>query len=545
MIFVLGSLAFFASLNNTILILRSLSTPASATAAESDDAAASQGESLSSLSFPIVEVGVGLIACNLPSFGGSQIIQSLPHKVRHARDSMTEALNHPIRDDCAPTTPPMSHSTKDWTIDTVNELTSIYFIAFCNMVGSNKLRIAISGGGLAGAALANILFRQDHLEVQLFESAPEFSERGQAISVAINAQHALARVVPDAEDLLKRAGAVPMHSTRLLMGNGPAAGAKVIDLAEEHPGRIVHRAAFLRELLAPLPRENMHTNKKLVAVEKAQENSLLLRFANGSTAEVDALIGADGLFGFVRSHVLGADHEAVEPVAAGWAAVHNLVPFAKARDKLGAHLFDQDRQYGWIGDGGLMMHDVLSNGETVQCVGAFVDHNPSKDRKKPCDCTHLESAFAGWLNGPVAKGMIDLLLDQDEPAAYAQWEHRDAPTYAKDRVCVMGDSAHAMTPWQGSGGAIALEDAVVLGALFAQIRSADQIEGALKAYDAVRRPRAQPIAASSRLTGCIMTGLVEELGTDPIKMHDALKDRWNFIHDFDLGKHVADAIAML
>ncbi|KAI9666324.1 MAG: hypothetical protein M1821_004259 [Bathelium mastoideum] len=400
------------------------------------------------------------------------------------------------------------------------------------MAGSNKLRIAVSGGGLAGAALANVLFRQEHLEVQLFESAPQFSERGQAIGVAINAQRALAHLVPDAEDLLTRAGAVPMHSTRLLMvsarillsfwsksdrddkgefallllgtstdesiaqGNGPAAGTKVIDLAEEHPGRIVHRAAFLRELLAPLPRENMHTNKKLIAVDYTQDYNLLLRFEDGSTVEVDALVGADGLFGFVRAHVLGADHEAVQPIAAGWAGVHNLVPFSKACDKLGADLFKKDRQYGWIGNEGLMMPATL-------------------------------------------------LLDQDDPATFAQWEHRDAPTYAKNRVCIMGDSAHAMTPWQGSGGATALEDAVVLGALFAQIRSPDQVKDALRAYDAVRRPRTQSMAASSRLTGRIMTGLVEEVGTDPVKMHDALKNRWNFIYDFDLGEHVEEAVAML
>ena len=135
-----------------------------------------------------------------------------------------------------------------------------------------------------------------------------------------------------------------------------------------------------------------------------------------------------------------------------------------------------------------------------------------------------------------------LLLDQDDPAVFAQWEHRDAPTYVKDRVCIAGDAAHAMTPWQGSGAAMALEDAVVLGALFAQIRSPDQITGVLQAYDAIRRPRTQRVAASSRLTGRILSGLVDGVGTDPDKMRAALTDRWDFIYDFDLDKHVVEAL---
>ncbi|KAF2228799.1 FAD/NAD(P)-binding domain-containing protein [Viridothelium virens] len=412
------------------------------------------------------------------------------------------------------------------------------------MGGSEKLRVAVTGGGLAGAAIANALFRQPHLDVHIYESAPEFSERGQAIGLAVNAQRALARLLPDAEDVFQRAGAVPMHSTRILMGSGPAAGTKVIDLAEENPGKILHRAALLHELLAPMPPEIMHANKKLSAIEE-HSNALVLQFEDGSTAETDALIGADGLFGSVRSHVLGADHPAVKPVAAGWAGAHNLVSYDTASNKLGRELFEEDRQYGWIGEGGLFMHDVLNDRKIVQCVGSSVDRNPSSERRRSIDRQYLEHAFSTWLDGPVAGNMIDLLLDQEKPAVFAQWEHSDAPSYVKENICIAGDAAHAMTPWQGSGAAMALEDAVVLGALFAQIHSRSQIAGAFRAYDAIRRPRTQHIAASSRLTGRIMTGLVEEIGTDPEKLHAALKDRWDYIYDFDLGKHVDEAVSML
>ncbi|KAF2121027.1 hypothetical protein BDV96DRAFT_484648 [Lophiotrema nucula] len=412
------------------------------------------------------------------------------------------------------------------------------------MESTRKIIIAISGGGLAGAAAARALLRQPHLEVHIYESAPEFSERGQSIGLAINAQRALKSLVPDSGNLLSRAGAVPMNSTRIMIGSGPHAGTKVIDLAEENPGYMMHRAALLHELLEPIPRENMHANKKLVAIEQ-QPHGLTLKFEDGTSESADALIGADGIFGFVRSYVLGDNHPALKPVAAGWAGAMNMVPFAKARDTLGPESFKINRQYGWVGENGLMIHDLINNGEMVQCIGTSVDRNPSDDRRKSINREYLETVFAKWLDGPVAKGMIDLLIDQEHPAVYEQWEHQNAPTYVNGQVCIIGDAAHAMTPWQGSGAAAALEDAVVLGALFAHINSPDDVERVLNVYDAVRRPRTQRIAESSRLTGRILSGIDETVGLDPTIMHEALKNRWTFIHGFNLDAHIETAVQNL
>lgn len=49
-------------------------------------------------------------------------------------------------------------------------------------------------------------------------------------------------------------------------GSGPEAGTTVFDLADTDQGCVIHRAALLRELLAPLPPEIMSTSKKLVDV---------------------------------------------------------------------------------------------------------------------------------------------------------------------------------------------------------------------------------------------------------------------------------------
>jgi salicylate hydroxylase len=173
----------------------------------------------------------------------------------------------------------------------------------------------------------------------------------------------------------------------------------------------MQRAALLHELLEPIPSENMHANKRLVAIDDSpQGQGLVLTFEDGTSTHVDVLVGADGIFGFVRSYILGADHPAVKPVAAGWAGVVNLVPFSKAEEKLGSRWFEENRQYGWVGPNGIMIHDLNSDGKMVQCIGTSVDHNPSNDRFKPIDRHFLDTVFADWLDGPIGKGMIDVRL---------------------------------------------------------------------------------------------------------------------------------------
>lgn len=85
------------------------------------------------------------------------------------------------------------------------------------MTTTPSIKIAVIGGGLAGATIANALLRHAHLDVHVYESAPEFSERGAAVGLASDAQRALGEVmgVTEVKALLQKAGAVPQASTRL------------------------------------------------------------------------------------------------------------------------------------------------------------------------------------------------------------------------------------------------------------------------------------------------------------------------------------------
>ncbi|KUI66790.1 Salicylate hydroxylase [Cytospora mali] len=416
---------------------------------------------------------------------------------------------------------------------------------------TSVIKIAVIGGGLAGATIANALLRHAHLEVHVYESAPEFSERGAAIGLPGGAQRALQQVVgvSEATAMLQRAGAVLQASTRTCIGSGTHAGAIILDLGSspETGTRVVHRASLLRELLAPLPAERLHASKALSEITATATGDVQVTFSDGQNDTFHAVIGADGIFGAVRRYVLQETADDDAPSPAGFWDCRNVVPFEKAKETLGAQYFETDRQYGWAGNGAFIMHDVLDNRTNIQCVISAIEKDPPKDRKRPLTREFLEETLHDWLHGPIGKGMIDnlanqLILDQPEPQAYSQWEHKSTRTFSNGRVCIVGDAAHASTPWQGAGTGQAFEDAMILGTLLGETKVPSEITRAFQAYNAVRRDRCQRVIDSSRGTGLIFCGQDPDAGLDPEKIRGLLAPRWDFIASIDLAAYKEEAL---
>ncbi|KAI1642337.1 salicylate hydroxylase [Daldinia loculata] len=336
--------------------------------------------------------------------------------------------------------------------------------------------------GLAGAALANALVRVPQVDFHVFESAPTFSERGAAVGLAKNAQLALDQILPSGTDVLDKAGTVPMNSSRIILGSGPEEGTIVFDLAADDPGMNVHRASLLCELLTPLPKEALHPNKKLTTINP-NESGVEISFQDDTVYQFDAVIGADGIFSTVREHVLQG---------------------VKAKSILGEKYLEVDRQYGWVGDGAFIMHDILENGTMVQCVVSGIEKDPStsRDRKRPLTQDVLRDSLSSWLGGPIADGMISV----------------------------------------SSGAGLAIEDAMVLGTLFANISSPSDINAAFEAYDLLRRPRCQRVIDSSRETGQILCGQVDLHANE---LRGLLAPRWNFIFELDMESHKREAVDKL
>lgn len=87
--------------------------------------------------------------------------------------------------------------------------------------------------------------------------------------------------------------------------------------------------------------------------------------------EADAVIGADGVRGYVHEYVLGNEHTTLKAKIAGFWDARASVPIQKAKEFLGDKYFveGEQRQYGWVGDGGFFMHDMLDGGDDSSVCG--------------------------------------------------------------------------------------------------------------------------------------------------------------------------------
>jgi salicylate hydroxylase len=104
----------------------------------------------------------------------------------------------------------------------------------------------------------------------------------------------------------------------------------------------VHRKALLDEVLthpkiahAHQQESDQHIDRRWKHDKETSSGSLTIHFQDNSTYTVDAVVGTDGIHGYVRTHVLGPSHPALKPKFGGFWDSRSLIPMEKAKELLG------------------------------------------------------------------------------------------------------------------------------------------------------------------------------------------------------------------
>ncbi|KAH8712047.1 hypothetical protein GQ44DRAFT_625943, partial [Phaeosphaeriaceae sp. PMI808] len=150
-----------------------------------------------------------------------------------------------------------------------------------------------------------------------------------------------------------------------------------------------------------------------------------------------------------------------------------------------------------------------------------------------------------------ADKLVSLVPGDASTRGWPIWEMPPALTYVKDRVVMLGDAAHASTPFAGSGAAMATEDSCVLHTLLGKYLDPERmarnkfsrtqsIRLALQSFDSVRRLRSQKVVVRSaemcRLLSCTEEGA--SMSQDEMNRNLDGKLRW--IYDGDQEEQVRD-----
>lgn len=339
------------------------------------------------------------------------------------------------------------------------------------------LRVLVIGGAVAGISVARGLLRDGH-DVSVFDQRSLVQAGGGAVTIWSNGETVLRQLGVD----MNGAGQL-LSGVRVMTSTGRRLA--TVDVAAMQnrlraPVRMVPRRVLLERLLDGFPQDRIRCNSRAVSVT-TWHDGVRVEFQDGSWAEGDLLIGADGLHSMVRD-VVGAPD--AEPT--GWCSWQGLASFPEVDDRHTGLIV-----IGARGNLGLWP----AGGPDLQW---WFDMPWSYDfvrPQRPIDV--IRSNFSGWTEA------VDLLLTKltDDDLAPSPFPHFRHPIPAPGRgpLTLLGDAAHTMPPTLAQGTNQALLDAMVLcKALFDLRRDTrfGDVSGALRWYEKTRRRK---VAAVSRV----------------------------------------------
>lgn len=308
----------------------------------------------------------------------------------------------------------------------------------------------------------------------------------------------------------------------------------------------VHRAHFLEEMVKLVPEGVTQFRKHLDTIEQpAGDGKVKLGFHDGTTAEVDAVIGCDGIKARTRAWLLGGDDEpGAQPVYTHKYAYRGLVPMARAVEGLGEDLAKNSKMH--LGQNGHILTFPVDHGATMNVVAFWTSKQDWPDARhltRPSEKKHIYDDFKDF--GPTVQKIIDML----EPSldCWAIFDTGDYPlqAYNKGRVCCLGDAAHATSPHHGAGAGMCIEDAAIMAELLAESSAQDSgirgIEAAFQVFSDVRKPRANWLVQSSRRSGNLYELRAEGVGDDIEKIRKECAERDARIWDADIDLMVTEA----
>ena len=347
-------------------------------------------------------------------------------------------------------------------------------------------KILIAGAGLGGLAAASCLTKAGH-RVEVYEQAPQIGEIGAGIQISANAMHVLRDLGLEAD--IRRVGVHPGAYVFRLHDTGEEI--QRFNLAEEHerthgaPYTQMHRADFHDILAARARQDNpdvLRLNKRATGFVE-DDKGVELKFADGTSARGDLLIGADGLKSAVRRQILG-DAVATYTGDAAWRITVPIERLPKPHLERVMSVF--------MGPGGHAVCYYLRGGALLNFVGIVETEEVFEESwtmKFPWE--RLKADYAGW--HPALQAVIDN-ADKDQCFRWSLHNRPPVMTWSTSRATLLGDAAHPTLPYLAQGAVMSIEDGAVLARTLAMEPT---IPAALKRYERNRVERTARVVNQS------------------------------------------------
>ncbi|PNS14601.1 Protoporphyrinogen oxidase [Sphaceloma murrayae] len=417
---------------------------------------------------------------------------------------------------------------------------------------TKQFEVAIIGGGIAGLTLA-IALHYRNVPFVIYEQAPAFGEIGAGVSFSPNAVQAMKKCHTGVYEAFEKVCTRNVWPSKRKVwfdyldsycdGADPAGGQPAtFTISNELGQNGVHRARYLDELVKMLPQSAARFGKRLNDVQEMPDGKLLMTFEDGTAEYTDAVIGCDGIKSRVRRFVVGDDHPSTLPSYTHKYAYRGLVPMKDAIAAIGEERALNACMH--MGYDGHVLTFPVDHGSVLNIV-AF--RTTSEDWPDPQRLTRqgqrsdLLKDFENYR--PEVKDLLRLTKPDLDVWAIYDLGDNPLPFFHKNRICVVGDAAHATSPHHGAGAGFCIEDSAILAELLAdeRITEPQQLSHVFAAFDEERRERGQWLVQSSRRIGDCYEWRAEGVGRDYAKIEAEINERNGIIANVDFDKLCSDA----
>jgi salicylate hydroxylase len=347
------------------------------------------------------------------------------------------------------------------------------------------MKVIIAGAGIGGLTAA-LALAQRGFAVEVHEQARELREVGAGVQISANGMLVLKEL-----GVAGRIEALAAHPERRevrLWSTGQSWTTFDLGAVSRetygHPYVTMYRPDLLA-VLSDAVREAapgaIHLGKRAVGCEEAGGRAFL-RFADGTQAEGDALVGADGIHSAIRATLHGAD----QAEFTGLVAWRGTIPMASLPSSMRRMVATN-----WVGPGRHVVQYPLRRGELMNFVGV-VERDDWQEESWTTPGTHadMQADFAGW-NDEVQT----LIAAIPQPYLWALKLRRPLPVWSRGRITLLGDACHPTLPFLAQGAVMAIEDGFVLARAL-EAHGAD-IAGGFRAYEAARQDRTARVVNGS------------------------------------------------
>ena len=400
---------------------------------------------------------------------------------------------------------------------------------------AEEIRVGIVGGGIGGLTLA-LALRRRGLAADVYEQASELREIGAAVALTANGTreldrlgclNAIAAFSAEPSELIWRGWRDDRRIAAFPIAQG---GAYRDRFGAPFVG--IHRADLQHVLGAAHGPGRLHLGHRLVALSE-KNNVVKLEFANGNSAEVDVLVGADGQRSIVRRYVAGEER-------APYSGTSGFRGIVSVRDL--PSLPDPHALQFWMGPNAHLLHYAIGpSGLDINFLAVVEGPISWTHENWVAPVAHDEAiaAFKGW-----HPAVVEMICAVPHSLRWGLFTIRPLQTWQRGRVVLMGDAAHGMLPHHGQGANVTIEDAITLAELLRSCRI-EEFHGAMHRYQALRRTRTRTIQRSA-----LATNIVLHLHDDAIEGRAAtlarVPARFGWIYAFDaLGDATLQSIPSL